>query len=117
MNGRIKLITKDRFIRYSFIVTFLLVVIASIIVSLSYTSLAPLSPIFNSMPWGISRLYDSSIVIFLPIVMISVVILNTVILIFIYKKYTLLGRIVSFNSLLFCLLGTLAYLQILFLIY
>lgn len=117
MNGRIKLLTKDRFIRYSFIVTFLLVVASSIIVVFSYTSLPPLSPVFNSMPWGISRLYDSRIVIFLPIAMISVVILNTVMIISIYKKYTLLGRIVSFNSLLFCLLGTLAYLQILFLIY
>ncbi len=117
MKGRIKLLTKDRFITYTSVMTFLLLIISITIILLSYASLPPLAPIFNSMPWGMSRLYDSNIVLFIPIIMISIVMLNFVIITTIYNKYTLLGRIVSFNSFLFCLLATLAYLQILFLIY
>lgn len=117
MNGRIKLVTKDRFIIYTSIVTFIFLTASVLLIITSFRSLPPLVPVFNSMPWGISRLYDSVIVLTFPLILVGVVFLNTIIYLLIYKKYTLLSRIISFNSLLFCLLATLAYLQILFLIY
>ena len=117
MKGRIKLITRDRFITYTLSVTFIFLIITTVLIIFSFRNLPPLVPVFNSMPWGVSRLYDSRIVLVLPLVLAGVVLLNTLLCVSIYKNFTLLSRIVSFNSLLFCLLATLAYLQILFLIY
>ncbi len=117
MKGRIKFLYKDRFILYSFILTVIFTILFSLSVVFSYTSLPPLVPIFSSMPWGMRRLYSSEIIIFLPLIIISVVIVNISIAAVIYKKFTLLSRVISFNTFLFCLLATLAYLQILFLIY
>ena len=117
MKGRIRLITKDRFIFYTSFVTLFFLIISIILMIFSYSNLPPLIPIFNSMPWGISRLYDTRIIIFSPLILVGIVVLNTTVGLSIYKNFTLLSRIISFNSLLFCLLATLAYLQILFLIY
>lgn len=117
MKGKVRFLAKDRFIFYTLLITTLFLVLSSVSIFLSYASLPPLIPIFNSMPWGISRLYDSNIVIFIPAIMFGVVIINTIITLAIYKNYVLLGRIISFNSLLFSVLTTLAYLQILLLIY
>lgn len=117
MKDRIKNFSKDRFVLYSTGAAFIFFVISLILVLFSYSQLPPLVPILNSMPWGIGRLYDSSVILLLPLVMIVVIFVNTTVSLFIYRRFTLLGRIISFNSLLFCLLATLAYLQILFLIY
>lgn len=117
MKGKIRLITKDRFIFYTSVVTLFFLIVSIVLIIFSYSSLPPLVPIFNSMPWGISRLYDVYIIIFYPLVLVGIVILNTMVGLSIYKNFTLLSRIISFNSLLFCLLAMLAYLQILFLIY
>ncbi len=117
MKDKIKILIKDRFLFYSSALTLLFLSTSIILIAVSYTSLPPLVPILNSMPWGMKRLYSSDIVLLLPLITIGVVILNTSIAIYVYRKFTLLGRIISFNSFLFCLLVTLAYLQILFLIY
>ena len=117
MKGRISILFRDRFLLYTLSLTVIFLITAIALIVLSFQSLPPLVPFFNSMPWGISRLYDSGIALAFPIVLLGIVLLNTVISISIYKSFVLLSRIVSFNSLLFCLLATLAYLQILFLIY
>ncbi len=116
MKDRTRILFKDRFIFYASSLMFVFVLVLIVLVMFSYTSLPPLIPVFNSMPWGLSRLYVSSIVLYLPLSIGLVVILNLIILVLIYKKFTLLSRILSFNSLLLSLLAVLAYLQILLLI-
>lgn len=117
MKGKIKFLYRDRFIFYSTLLTVIFAILFSLSVVFSYNSLPPLVPIFSSMPWGMRRLYFSQIIVFLPLMMVGVIIMNASISLSIYKKFTLLSRIISFNTFLFCLLATLAYLQILFLIY
>ncbi len=117
MKGKINILYKDKFLRYSSTLTAVFLLAVSSLVVFSYPHLPPLVPLFNSMPWGMMRLYSGQMVIILPIFVLAVVLINMVLVITIYKKFTLLARIISFNSFLFCLLGTFAYLQILFLIY
>jgi len=117
MKEKIKVLYKDRFLLYANSLTGVFLVTASILVFIYYSKLPPLIPIFNSMPWGMKRLYAANITLLFPLVLLIVVAINALLAIFIYKKYTLLSRILSFNSFLFCFLGLLAYLQILFLIY
>lgn len=117
MKGRIKFLYRDRFIFYSTVLTVVFAILFPLSVVFSYSNLPPLVPIFSSMPWGMRRLYSSEITAFLPLIMILVLLVNIFISLTIYKKFTLLSRVISFNTFLFCLLATLAYLQILFLIY
>lgn len=117
MKGRISILIKDRFILYTTSLTLIFLASSIALILFSYSSLPPLVPFFNSMPWGVDRLYDSNITLISPFVLVGITLLNTVVCLFIYKGFILLSRIISFNSLLFCLLATLAYLQILFLVY
>lgn len=117
MKGRINLLFRDKFLLYSLTLTAIFLTISVLLVVFSYKSLPPLIPLFNSMPWGVTRLYSSEVVLILPLVFLLVILINTTITLLIYNRFTLLSRLITFNSFLVCLLGALAYLQILFLIY
>jgi hypothetical protein len=115
MKEKFSLLLTDQFARISLMFSFLFIVPLIIIIVVTYGSLPPLIPFFNSMPWGEERLVVSNITILLPIFLLLIFVGNIVLSIFVYKKYVLISRIVLFNCFLFLLLGLLAYLQILFL--
>lgn len=117
MKGKIKVLYKDRFLLYSTVLIVVFFTIFSLLIILSSENLPPLIPLFSSMPWGMRRLYASEVVIFLPIIIMVVSLVNISLAVTIYNKFALLSRLVSFNTFLFCFLATLAYLQILFLVY
>jgi hypothetical protein len=115
MKEKFNLVMNDQFARISLVLSLLFITPLIGIILLTNTSLPPLIPFFNSMPWGEERLAISGITIFLPFLLLFILILNVMEAIFVYKKYVLIARIVLFNCFLFLLLGLLAYLQILFL--
>jgi hypothetical protein len=115
MKEKFKLLFSDQFMRISLVLSFVFVVPLIILIGFTFSSLPPFIPFFNSMPWGEQRLYSSGVVIFLPLILILIFIANILQAMAVYKKYTLLSRIVVFNCFLFLLLSLLSYLQILFL--
>lgn len=115
MKDKFNLVLSDQFARISLILSLMFVVPSIFLILISYTSLPPLIPFFNSMPWGEERLVDSHVIIFLPFILLGIFVGNLLYAIFAYRKNVLVSRIILFNCFLFLLLGLLAYLQILFL--
>lgn len=74
--------------------------------------LPPVVPFFNSLPWGVERLAPVSAVMLVPPVLIAIFLLNNLLTVALYKRHTLVARILSFNALLFIFLGLMAYIQI-----
>jgi hypothetical protein len=115
MKDKFSLILTDQFVKISLLLSFLFLIPLIVIIIVTYGSLPPLIPFFNSMPWGEQRLAYSSVAIFLPLLLVGFFVGNIFQAVSSYKKYVLVARIVLFNCFLFLLLGLLAYLQILFL--
>lgn len=115
MKEKFSLLLSDKFARISLLLSFLFVIPLIVLIVFSYKNLPPLIPFFNSMPWGEERLYNSSVTIFLPLILIFVLALNIIQSVLVYKKYVIISRIVLFNCFLFLLLALLSYLQIIFL--
>lgn len=115
MKEKYSLVLSDQFARISLLLALLFLVPLILLILISFTSLPPLVPFFNSMPWGEERLIGSQVVIALPFILLAFFVGNIMYALFTYKKYVLISRIVLFNCFLFLLLALLAYLQILFL--
>lgn len=117
MKDKFSLIMNDRLARIAIIVSMLFLVPTVILIMFFYEKLPPYIPLFNSMPWGEQRLFSSNINIIFPLVLIGVFLANTLFSAFVYKEYVLASRLLMLNSLLFFMLGFLAYIQILFLVF
>jgi len=117
MKGRFKLIFSDQFVRICLLLCLVFIIPLIIVIIVSYGTLPPYIPFFNSMPWGEERLVDASFTALMPMIISTVFLLNLGIAVAVYRKFTLISRIIVFNSFLFLMLGLLAYLQILFLTY
>lgn len=117
MKDKFNLLINDKLAKIAIFVSMFFLVPTIILIMFFYEKLPPYIPLFNSMPWGEQRLFSSSINIFFPLVLIGVFLINTFFSAFIYKKYVLASRLLMLNSLLFFMLGFLAYIQILFLIF
>lgn len=117
MKNNLKLIFSDNIIKISSILSITLIIFQTILVLIFYSKLPPLIPFLNSQPWGELRLFNPSIIFFLPVIYILIFFLNNILSALYYKKNTLVSRVLSFNSLLFISLGVLAFIQILLLVF
>ncbi len=117
MKGIIRLFLSDNLIKISMIASIGLIVFQSVLMFLFSSGLPPYVPFLNSQPWGEERLFPSYILYFTPLLLLSIFLINNLISARLYKKNTLISRILSFNSLLFIFLGLMAYVQIIFLVY
>lgn len=117
MKNNFNLILSDKIIRLSIFVSIALIIIESFLVLFFYTSLPPLIPFLNSKPWGEARLSQSTVFLYIPIILITIFLVNNILGGTIYKKNVLIARILSFNALLFVGLSLIAVFQIMFLIY
>lgn len=117
MKGNFKILFKDSFIKYSLILSIAFIVINSLIIIIFYGNMPPYIPFFKSMPWGEERLAFYNTILFFPITSLLVIVVNYFLSILIYKKYTLISRILSANAFLFSFLAFISYLQIILLIF
>lgn len=115
MNENIKLIINDRNSLWVFSASVILMLIQIAVVSTVYNSLPPVIPFFNSLPWGAERLSPSAFIFGIPILSLSLLVLNIYLLSAPYKKHALMIRMISVNTLLLSMLATLALAQILLL--
>ncbi len=116
MKNAFNTLLSDNIIKVSSGASFLLLLIATLLIAFFYQKLPPYIPFFNSLPWGTERLFSSVIVVFLPLIFLLVLIINNALSAYVYEKHALIARMISFNGLLVILLGFLAYLQIVLLV-
>lgn len=117
MKENFKNLLSDSTIKISLFTSFGLIIFQTLIILVFYPKFPPLIPIFNSQPWGMDRLFYSRGIFLLPIFLLFFLFLNTYISASSYKRHTLLARVLSVNSLIFIVLGFLAYLQIILLVF
>lgn len=117
MNVKLRYLFEDKTLKFSTILALLVIAACSALVVFYQSKLPPYVPFFNSFPWGVERLVSSKGVMLIPGVLIIVYVINTLLSVWIYNAHALLARILSFNTLLLIILGFLAYLQILFLVF
>lgn len=117
MKDNFRLLFSDVIVRISLIASLLLIFAQAALIVFFYFRLPPLIPVLNSQPWGNERLYGSGVTLLFPVILLLILIINVIISSFYYKKHSLIARILSFNSLICIILGLLAYLQIILLVY
>lgn len=117
MNVKNSFIVQDSSIKYPFFLCIFFIITQLILLAVFYNNLPPLIPLFNSLPWGESRLAFSQFIFLVPAVSIIVILLNLYIAKLIYTKHTLVARILTVNGFLISLLGFLALAQILLLVF
>ena len=117
MRGSLSLILSDNIIRVSFYSSLVIIIAQCILILLTFNRLPPLVPFLNSQPWGVERLYASQTILFIPFVLAIVFIINNFLSLIYYKQNSLASRILSFNAFLFIILGFLAYVQIVLLVF
>ncbi|HRN96331.1 MAG TPA: hypothetical protein PLD54_02710 [Candidatus Levybacteria bacterium] len=116
MKKTINILLSDNIIKMSAGISFTVLLVCTILIAVFYTKLPPYIPFFNSLPWGTQRLFSSIGVIFLPIIFLVIILLNNALSAYLYSQHALMARMVSFNGLLFVILGFLAYVQIVLLV-
>lgn len=102
MNTIFKNATFDKTIFWAFFLSFIIIIVSSVYILVSYSKLPPFLPIYNQMPWGDERLGRKE-EIFIPI-LLSVVALtfNFIFAAALYKKMPIISRIVGVTALLIC---------------
>ena len=104
MKKHFKNLFKDKLVIRIYLITFLILVLAFIIILINYTKLPPLLPIFNQFPWGKDRLAITP-GIFIPLlIVVFYFILNIILSAFSYEKYPLIARIFAVTTSLISLL-------------
>ncbi len=105
MNDFFKETKHDKVISNGFIISFILVVIASIYILFYYSSLPPFIPLFNELPWGNNRL-GIRIMIFIPVIIVfGVSLLNIINSEILYKRAQIVSRVLAITSLLIAFLS------------
>lgn len=105
MKGLIKRVKADRIIKLSIYFSLGFLLLQLIYASFFYNFLPPILPLFNQMPWGEEQI-GVKIEIFLPfLITLSFFSLNFFLSLWFYEKMPLLSRILSFTSLLACILS------------
>jgi len=100
MRDLFKFLKSDKIIKWSFVISCLLLLASVISIIIFYFSLPPFLPIFNQLPWGEERL-GGKIEIFLPIIItFSFLVFNFFLLNQVYEKMPLVARILGITTLL-----------------
>ena len=93
-------IKSDKTTNIAFLLTIILIIATFIFTIFFYRHLPPFIPVFNQLPWGEERLWET-LTIFVPILTSSLIfILNLITSTLIYKKIPLVSRMLAGTSLL-----------------
>ncbi len=111
------IILQDNAIKYSLISSAGLFLLLVTLFTFQYKKLPPVIPLFNSLPWGNSRLVSVQALFIIPIFLLFVSGVNVFLANRLYKKYTILARMLSVNILLATILVTIAFVQIILLVF
>ncbi len=117
MKNNFNFLLQDRIAKLSIFSSITIFVVYLVMVAASFAMLPPVIPLFNSLPWGNARLAPAYFIFEFPVLFFLIFVINNFIAGRMYKKHVLAARIFSFNSLLVIILGLIAYIQILLLVF
>lgn len=117
MKNNFKVLLSDSIIKIAFYIAIIFIILQAILTGIFFNNLPPVIPFFNSQPWGEARLFISWGILFIPVVLLLGFCVNTIIAALFYNKHALIARMITFNGLLFVVLGFLAFLQIVLLVF
>lgn len=104
MKGLINKLAEDKLVYRFFLLSLLLVILSFIYIVFTFSSLPPLIPLYNQLPWGPARL-GSRIEIFIPLVAAAIIIIiNLILYRLTYTKMPLMARMLGATMLLISLL-------------
>lgn len=107
----------DKLVKICLVASFFIILLITIITIVSKPFLPPYVPLFNSLPWGVDRLARPDFIYLIPLSLGLFFFLNTFICATFYGKNALMSRILSFNSLVLSLLGLVAYVEIMLIVF
>lgn len=109
MKDFFKDIVQDKTIAPAFFINVFFIILSIVFILFFYSKLPPFIPTFNQLPWGEQRL-GGTLTIFIPVlVALLIFVVNIFTSTLIYKKITLISRMLAAISLL---AGTLTFLFI-----
>ena len=109
-------IRADNITSKGFLISLSLSLITVIFIVLYYSSLPPLIPVFNQLPWGTQRLAPTA-GIFIPIIIFTVIFLfNLIFSSAIYSKNPLIARFIAATTLILSVINFLFIIRTIFLI-
>lgn len=100
MKNLFKFVRNDKIILRSSIATIITVIIAVLFSTFYYSSLPPVIPLFNQLPWGEERLANSFFIFLPPAVAILILSINIIFAEIIYDKAPLIARMLVITSFL-----------------
>jgi len=107
MKKLINNIKADKLAFRGFIISLLLTLVTILYIIFNYSSLPPIIPIFNQLPWGNSRLVPINS-IFIPVVIFTIIfIFNVLFTSVVYSKNPLIARIVAAVTLILAMMNLL----------
>ncbi len=112
MKNNLLSLFKDKVVKTCVLISFSINLLILLLTVISKPFLPPYIPLFNSLPWGESRLARPEFVFLIPTMMIFIFFINTLICSSFYSRNALMSRILSFNALVVTLLGLVAYIEI-----
>jgi hypothetical protein len=117
MRNNFKILLSDSVIKIALYISVSIIVLQTILTGFFFNNLPPVIPFFNSQPWGEARLFNSWGILFIPVILLLGFCINAIIASLFYKMHALIARMIIFNGLLFVVLGFLAFLQIVLLVF
>lgn len=116
MRGNFELLFRDRLIVFLLSLSLISYILLMGFFVLIRNRLPPYIPLFNSLPWGEGRLVATQFIFIFLSQLGLFFCLNTLVGLSLYKKFTLISRILAFNFFLCIMLTLAAFLHIIFLV-
>ncbi len=92
MNEFIKPIVNDKIIRWTVIISGIFLILSIALIIIFFSTLPPLMPLFNQLPWGERRLAPTWM-FFLPVLTsLFIIFMNIIMTRYIYEKMPLIAR-------------------------
>ncbi len=105
MNAIFKHALSDKVIKWAIRISLALFAFQIILPAIFFSSLPPLIPLYNQMPWGEERLGTKIEIFLLPIIVGSFFLLNFFLLTRLYERVPLISRTLSITTMLVTLLS------------
>lgn len=102
-----KYLRSDRILFYGCLCSFILFVVSTGIILITYPHLPPFIPLYNQLPWGEERLGKKIEFFTFPVMMGGVLLMNAIFAIYVYEKTPLLSRLFAVTSFLAGIFGLL----------
>lgn len=97
----------DKLIFRGFIINFLMIVITTLYILVSFRNLPPFLPLFNQMPWGEERIAQTAWIFVIPLISLLIFIFNLIYSEVTYSKTPLVPRMLVITSFLVSILALL----------